>query len=416
MNTAGADEQARATAESVARRSYGKLVAFLSSRTRDLAAAEDALSEAFASALDDWPRNGCPANPEAWLLTVARRKSIDAARKQRSGEIAGEHLQILSERVVDAAEHAEIPDRRLSLMFACGHPALDPAIRAPLILQVVLGFDARAIASAFLMSPAAMGKRLVRAKEKIRQAGIPFAIPERGELPARLDAVLDSIYAAFTEGWTDPAGADLLRRDLTDEAIFLARLVAGLLPDEPEALGLLALILHTEARRRARRNADGEYVPLADQNPSLWDLQMIGEAESIILRVSTLGSIGRYQLEAALQSAHIYRCRTGRNNWSEVVQLYNALFAITGSPVVTINRALAVAEIEGPGAALDSIQSLASDARITQYQPYWAARAELLARTGANGEAWAAYEMAIGLERDDSVRRFLRRRQSALAR
>jgi hypothetical protein len=197
----------------------------------------------------------------------------------------------------------------------------------------VLGLDAKAIASAFLTSPAAMGKRLVRAKDKIRQAGIPFAVPERAELPGRLDAVLDAIYAAFGEGWTDPGGTDVARRDLTDEALFLARLVTELLPQEPEALGLLALMLHAHARRRARRTPGGDYVPLAEQDPGSWDADMIAAAEALLHRAGALGAIGRYQLEGALQSAHVYRCRTGRANWAEVVKLYDALAALAGSPV-----------------------------------------------------------------------------------
>ena len=408
------DGQAQSTADAIARQSYGKLVAFLVSRTRDVAAAEDALSEAFASALADWPMNGCPSNPEAWLLAVARRKAIDIGRRQRSGEAATTELQLLTEELDSAAAPAEIPDHRLALMFACAHPAIEAGIRAPLILQMLLGLDAKAIASAFLTSPAAMGKRLGRAKEKIRQAGIPLSVPERAELSGRLDAVLDAIYAAFAEGWTDPGGTDVARRDLTEEVIFLARLVTELLPEEPEALGLLALMLHAEARRRARRRADGEYVPLAEQNPASWDTQMIDEAEAQLRRASARASVGRYQLEAALQSAHVHRCRTGRSNWPEVVQLYDALFALAGSPVVAINRALAVAEVHGAEAGLEAMKQIAGDPRLAEYQPYWAARAELLAKTGAHGEARRAYEIAIGLERDPAVRRFLQRRQSVV--
>jgi RNA polymerase sigma-70 factor (ECF subfamily) len=410
-----ARNDARKTADAVARRSYGKLVAFLAARTRDVAAAEDALSEAFASALADWPVKGCPENPEAWLLTVARRKVIDMYRGRRRHELAGEQLRVLAEGLDAAATDAQIPDQRLALMFACGHPAIDPGARAPLILQVVLGLDAKTIASAFLTSPAAMGKRLIRAKDKIRQAGIPFSVPGREELPGRLGTVLDAIYAAFAEGWTDAAGTDIARRDLKEEALFLDRLVTELLPSEPEPLGLLALMLYAEARRQARRNSHGEYVPLAEQDPALWDWQMIVEAEALLQRANGLGSIGRYQLEAALQSAHVHRCRTGHANWAEVVQLYDALLALSGSPVVAINRALAIAELHGPGAALDAMQDVAADARLAEYQPYWAARAELLAKTGAHSEARHAYEIAIGLERDPSVRRFLQQRQSALA-
>jgi predicted RNA polymerase sigma factor len=255
MTAPEADDEARGTADRVARRSYGKLVAYLAARTQDVAAAEDALSDAFASALVDWPLKGCPSNPEAWLLTVARRKLIDGARRRRTSEIGAGQLQVLAEGLDAAAADPAIPDQRLALMFACAHPAIEPAIRAPLILQAVLGLNAATIASAFLMSPTAMGQRLVRAKTKIRQAGIPFRIPEREELAGRLDTVLDAIYAAFTEGWTDPGGADVARRDLAEEALFLGRLVTELLPEEPEALGLLALMLHAEARRRARRTA-----------------------------------------------------------------------------------------------------------------------------------------------------------------
>src|ERR1700733_14992194 len=326
MHSCKGDEQARSTAEAVARRSYGKLVAFLSARSRDVAAAEDALSEAFAAALADWPLHGCPANPEAWLLTGARRKLIDMARRQHSSDQVDEDLERIATVVGTTPADWEIPDRRLALMFACAHPAIDAGIRAPLILQVILGLDAASIASAFLMSPTAMGKRLVRAKSKIREAAIPFCIPEREELPGRLDTVLETIYAAFSEGWSDAAGTDTARRDLTGEAFFLARLVTELLPTEPEALGLLALMLHAEARRRARRSDEGDYVPLADQEVARWDLQMIDEA--------------------AVQSAHVHRCRTGHSNWEAVLQIYDALLAVTGSPVVAINRALAVAELE----------------------------------------------------------------------
>jgi predicted RNA polymerase sigma factor len=409
-----AEATAHSTAAAVARHSYGKLVAYLAAHIRDVAAAEDALSEAFVSALAEWPVSGCPANPEGWLITVARRRAIDAIRRRNTAQAASGELKLLADAFDSGAAEAEIPDRRLALLFACAHPAIETAIRAPLMLQVVVGLDAARIASAFLTSPAAMGKRLVRAKSKIRDAGIPFRIPDREELPGRLDTVLDAIYAAFAEGWTDPGGTDVVRRDLTGEAIFLARLVAELLPREAEPLGLLALMLHAEARRAARRSAEGEYVPLASQDPALWDWRMIGEAETLLRRAGTLRSIGRYQLEAALQSAHFYRRRTDELNWAEVVRLYDALSALTGSPVVGINRALAVAELSGADTGLRTLDELASDARLADYQPYWAARAELLARTGRSAEARHAYEIAIGLERDPAVRRFLVRQQSAL--
>ena len=407
---------ARRTAEMVARRSYGKLVAFLAARTRDVAAAEDALADAFASALEDWARNGCPENPEAWLLTVARRKTIDGVRRRETRDAAEPELKRIADGLEAAAgESSGIPDRRLGLMFACAHPAIEASVRSPLILQVVLGLDAKRIASAFLVSPAAMGQRLVRAKEKIRQAGIPFRIPEKEELPARLDTVLDAIYAGFAEAWSDPAGTDVARRDLSEEAIYLGRVVVELLPNEPESLGLLALMLHAEARRKARRNADGEYVPLAEQDVSAWDDETIAEAEELLVRASRFGIPGRFQIEAALQSAHVHRIRSGESNWSDIVKLYDVLFALTGSPVVAVNRVLAVAQVEGVQIALTELDKVAADSRLAEYQPYWAVRAELLTKLKKGSEAREAYQMAIGLERDPVVRRFLQRRMEAVA-
>jgi RNA polymerase sigma-70 factor (ECF subfamily) len=401
---------ARDLTEQVARRSYGKLVAFLAARTRDVAAAEDALSEAFTAALADWPRNGCPQNPEAWLMTVARRKFLDANRSTQR-ETASDEIEGIAPAIAFDEDAAEIPDRRLGLMFACAHPAIDRAIRAPLMLQAILGLDAARIASAFLISPATMSQRLVRAKNKIRQAGIPLDIPGRNELRDRLDTVLDAIYAAFAEGWIDAAGTDVARRDLAEEAIYLGRLVTELLPNEPEGLGLLALILHAEARRRARRTTEGDYVPLAQQDSSLWNVEMIAEAESLLHRAGAMKRVGRYQLEAAIQSAHAVRVRTGQSDWSAIVQLYDAHLALSGSPVAAINRALAIAEQFGPRQALEELDRVAGDPRLVEYQPYWAARADLLARIDAREEARHAYSIAIGMERDPAVRRFLEQRR-----
>ena len=274
-------------AEAAARRSYGKLVAILAARTRDVAGAEDALSEALAAALADWPVRGVPRAPAAWLLTVARRKRVDALRRDRLDDEAGRQLLWLADEI-DEHDPTAVPDRRLGLLFACAHPGIDAAVRAPLMLQVVLGFDAATIASAFLVAPAAMGQRLSRAKARIRQAGIGFDLPARDALHERLDAVLEAIYAAYAEGWSDPEGADPHRRKLADEAIWLGRLLASLLPDAPEALGLLALMLHAHARRDARRDAEGHYVPLAAQDPARWDAAMIDEAEALLSHASRL--------------------------------------------------------------------------------------------------------------------------------
>ena len=393
----------------MARRSYGKLVAFLAARTRDVAAAEDALSEAFAAALAAWPESGIPQAPEAWLLTVARRKLIDAARRRVTAGEAGETLALL----VDTVESQDIPDERLRLMFACAHPAIDAGVRAPLILQAVLGFDAAAIASAFLVSPATMSQRLVRAKSRIRQAGIPFRVPEREELPERLDAVLEAIYATFAEGWSDPAGTDARRRNLAEEGIWLGRLVASLMPGQAEALGLLALMLYAEARRDARRDAQGEFVPLDRQEPARWNAALIDEAEALLLRASRMGAPARFRLEAAVQSAHAARRLSGRTDWDAIVRLYDALFAMTGSVVVAINRAVALAEARGAAQGLAALDALEGDARLAEYQPYWAARAALLARTGSAAAAADAYRRAIGLESDPAVRRFLQRQLSS---
>jgi RNA polymerase sigma-70 factor, ECF subfamily len=410
MKPCSGEVGARDLAEQVARRSYGKLIAFLAAATRDVAAAEDALSEALASALTDWPRNGCPQNPEGWLMTVAKRKFLDALRATHR-ETSSEEMEEISAAVESVPDAAEIPDRRLGLMFACAHPAIEAAIRAPLMLQAVLGLDAARIASAFLISPATMSQRLVRAKNKIRQAGIPLEIPERGQLPSRLDTVLDAIYTAFSEGWIDAAGADVARRDLAEEAIYLGRVVVQLLPDEPEGLGLLALMLYAESRRAARRSGAGEYVPLTRQDARLWDAAMIDEAEGLLGRAGRMGAVGRYQLEAAIQSAHAVRVRTGRSDWGAILQLYDALLALSGSPVAALNRVPAIAELRGPHAAITELDKLGNDPRLAEYQPYWAARAELLARLNARAEARHAYDVAIGLERDPSVRQFLEQRR-----
>ena len=405
-----------AAADAVARRSYGKLVAYLAQRTRDVAAAEDALSDAFAAALADWPAHGIPRQPEAWLLAVARRKAVDAARRRHTSDAAAAEIRLMADEIESNRTTAsEIPDERLALMFACAHPAIDAGIRAPLILQTILGFDAATIASAFLVAPATMGQRLVRAKQKIALAGIPFRLPERSDLPQRLDAVLEAIYATFTEGWSDPAGTEARRRNLAEEGIWLGRLVASLLPEEPEALGLLALMLHADARRPARRDAQGDYVPLAQQDTALWHADLIAEAETLLRAAGARQSLGRYQLEAAIQSAHVVRRLTGRADWEAIEMLYGALAALTGSPVVAINRAVAIAETRGPEAGLAALGVLKDDPRLASYQPYWAARAGLLARTGALREADRAYELAIGLESDPAVRRFLQRARERLS-
>ncbi len=393
----------------VARTSYGKLVAYLSARTRDVAKAEDALAEAFVEALSRWPKSGIPESPEAWLLTVARRQLIDHERRAITAERGGDHLLLLAEEL--RATPQDIPDERLSLMFACAHPAIDTKMRAPLILQTVLGFDAATISQAFLVSPATMSQRLVRAKAKIRDAGIPFRVPDRDELPERLEAVLAAAYAAFSAGWADPLGVDVQRKGLADEAIWLARLIVELLPREPEALGLLALLLHLDARRPARRDETGRFVPLMEQDPARWQTPVIEEADRLLREASLHNCIGRYQLEAAIQSAHAIRRLTGHADWVALEHLYDRLFGLTRSPVVALNRAVVIAELRGAPAGLAALDAIAADKRLADYQPYWAARADLHARLAEKPAANDAYLRAIGLETDPAVRNFLEERR-----
>jgi len=408
---------ARRVAEDAARDSYGRLVAYLSARSHDVAGAEDALGEAFRAALATWPRDGIPAKPGAWLLAVARRELIDAARHERVKADAEPALRLAAERrqAASAAGEAEgtLPDDRLGLMFACAHPAIDAGARTPLMLQAVLGLDAARIASAFLVAPATMSQRLVRAKAKIRDARIPFEVPGPGDLPARLGPVLDAVYAAYGTGWEDAAGIDPRRVGLTGEAIWLARIVAGLMPAEAEARGLLALLLHCEARRAARRAPGGTYMPLADQDVRLWSRPMIAEAERELAAAAGLRSMGRYQLEAAIQSVHAQRAASGRTDWEAVALFYEELTRRWPSLGARVGRAAALANARDPGAGLAALDAI--DPRsVLSYQPYWAVRAHLLARRGDPEAARDAYARAIGLSEAADVREFLVRRRDEL--
>ncbi len=404
------DEAGRA-AERVARESFGRLVAFLAARTRDVAAAEDALSEAFAAALRQWPRSGVPENPAAWLLTTARRRDADAARRRTVEAVGADRLALMAQELEAASSSPEaIPDRRLALMFACAHPAIARGIRAPLILQAVLGLTAADIAAAFLVPPATMGQRLVRAKARIRDTGIPFRVPECEALRERLDAVLEAIYAAYARGWHE-LDDDAPR--LAEEAVWLGQVVVGLLPDEPEAKGMLALMFYAEARRPARRTDHGAFVPLEEQDVGLWNRGTIAAAERLLSEASAAGPSGRYQIEAAIQSAHVARRLGGAATWPIIVALYDHLLTLTGSPVVALNRAVALAETDGPDAALAALDPLAADERLIGYQPYWAARGALLARAGRTSEAREALRLALGLADDAAVRAYLRARLEA---
>jgi len=405
--------EAGRAAERVARESYGRLVAFLVARTRDVAGAEDALSEAFAAALRTWPVDGVPDNPDAWLLTAARRQQLDAVSRTRTRHAGEAQIQLIADEIAAMAdERTAIPDRRLALMFACAHPAIERGMRAPLILQTILGLTAEDIAAAFLLPPATMGQRLVRAKIRIHEAGIPFRVPDPGELPERLAAVLDAIYAAYTKGWNE-VGDDAIP-ELADEAIWLGRLIVSLLPDEPEAKGMLALMLYTTARSAARRDASGAYVPLERQDPRLWDRSLLALAENLLHQANAAGPSGRYQIEAAIQSAHVARRLSGMANWPVVVALYDHLLALTGSPVVILNRAVARAEVDGPRTALADLTPLEADKRMQSYQPYWAAKGHLLSLAGDAAPARQALTVAIGLSTDDAVKGYLLRQLATL--
>jgi len=398
-------------AERVARESYGRLLALLTARTRDVAAAEDALSDAFAAALTAWPRAGAPDNPEAWLFAAARRKLIDVARRAQTASAGEAEIVRSIEEMEAAVSERGAPDRRLGLMFACAHPDIDPAARTPLMLQTVLGLSAERIAAAFLVAPAAMSQRLVRAKKRIAEARIPFDIPPPTEWSAQLDGVLQAIYAAYAEGWVDAEGIDADRVALAEEAIWLAGVLAQQTPNEPEALGLLALLLHLEARRPARR-VEGRFVPLEEQDVSLWRTAIQGEAELLLMKASQFDRVGRFQLEAAIQSAHTSRRARGEADWAAIVLLYEVLAQFTPSPVVQLNRAAALARRDGPSPGLAALEAIDAPA-LKSYQPYWALRADLLARLGRAEEARAAYDEAIARERDASVIRFLSERRAA---
>ena len=405
---------ARAAAARAARESYGKLVAYLAAPRRDVPGAEDALADAFAAALSVWPSQGVPANPEGWLATTARRRLIDAARRRRNADAASDALALIEEELRNAEAETSIPDRRLALMFACAHPAIEEALRAPLMLQTILGLDAAAIGSAFLVSPAAMGQRLSRAKAKIRLAGVPFKIPEQDDLPERLGAVLQAIYAAFSHGWAEAFSDDPRGRDLTEEAIWLGRVVVALAADEPEAKGLLALMLYAHSRRGARRDVAGRYVPLSEQNAALWDLAAIDEAEQLLRSASAARTPGRFQIEAAVQSVHAARRLTGATDWAAIVELYDALIALTGSPVVAVNRAAATAHTRGAEAGLALLEEVGAAGELDGFEPYWVAKANLCERLGHKEEARRAYDLAIGLQTDPAARAFLIERRAAL--
>jgi RNA polymerase sigma-70 factor (ECF subfamily) len=408
MTAIASEQNARAVAEAAARVSYGRLVALLASHTRDIANAEDALSDAFAAALSTWPQRGVPTNPEAWLFTAARRNLSHGFRHQRVVSLAEEDLLRRVEERVNAAWSAG-SDERLNLLFVCAHPAIDEQIRTPLMLQTVLGLDAQAIAAAFLVAPATMGQRLVRAKTKIRDAGVPFQVPEPAELPERLHDVLRAIYVAFGAGWDDLASG----RGLAEEAIFLGRTMVALLPYEPEAKGLLALMLYCHARRDARRGPDGAFIPLAQQDPARWHRASIVEAEQLLTAAAAAQRFGRFQCEAAIQSVHAQRAITGVLQHHAVLALYDLLLAHAPSVGAAVARAAALLDAADPAAAARALDALPSS-DVANYQPFWVTRARLAEHRGLNADAIQYTERALALSDEPQVRAFLLTRLSAL--
>jgi RNA polymerase sigma factor (sigma-70 family) len=401
-----------AAIETVARHSYGRLIAYLASRAGDVAGAEDALSDAIAAALERWPMDSIPQKPEAWLLRVASNRIIDAARRHQVRQNSEEFLARLADEAQDvAATHEHFPDERLKLLFVCAHPAIDVAVRTPLMLQTVLGVDAARIASAFLVSPAAMSQRLVRAKNKIRDAAIPFRVPDPPEWNERVTFVLDAIYSAYTTGWESLIDAGSTQHALAGEAIAIGRTLVQLMPAEPEALGLLALMLHCEARRAARYTSSGEFVPLDQQDTSRWSQSMIDEAEKQLRSAVAFQRMGRYQLEAAIQSVHAYRAVSGTIDWPEIALLYEGLVKIAPGIGSLVGRAVALAQTGKPAAGLTALDEIPAN-RVTNYQPYWAARGHLLQLLNRRDEAQKAFTRAASLTDDPALREYLFKRSA----
>jgi RNA polymerase sigma-70 factor (ECF subfamily) len=393
--------------EAEARQAYGRLVALLAACSGDFAGAEDALGDALLAALERWPVDGTPANPQAWLLTVARRRGIDRARQRNRADAAQAELVRMQGEAEEAMnEERPFPDARLGLLLACAHPAVDAAARTPLMLQAVLGLTAERMACAFLTSPAAMTKRLVRAKAKITAAGVSFSLPGPEALSERVEPLLDAIYAAFTLARDDCGVAEL-----EGEAVWLARLVAQLAPDQPEAEGLLSLMLFVTSRTPA--NGDGAFTPLSRQDPATWNVVQMAEAEECLRTAGRLGRAGRFQLEAAIQAVHADRRRSGRTDWAAILTLYEGLLEIAPTIGAQVARAAALAQSGDPAAALGALDTL-EPGRVGAHQPYWATRAFALAALGNDAEASDAYLRAAGLTERPAVRAWLLEQRTAL--
>ncbi|MEV4144047.1 DUF6596 domain-containing protein [Amycolatopsis sp. NPDC049691] len=405
-----------ASVEAVFREERGLLLAALVRRFGDLDLAEEVTSEAIEAALVRWPAEGVPPKPGAWLMTTARRKAVDRLRRDQAYAARLAVLQVEADRAAPApASDGGLPDERLQLFFTCAHPALPAEDRTALTLRCLAGLTTSEVARAFLVPSATMGKRIVRAKNRIRAARIPFRVPSAEELPGRLPGVLQVVYSIFTEGYAASSGPDLQRLDLAEEAIRLARILRRLLPDEREVAGLLALMLLIHARRDARTDPQGGLVLLDDQDRTRWDRAMIAEGTALVEIALTGGPPGLYGVQAAIAALHDEAADVVGTDWPQIVALYDVLRGLAPSPVVELNRAVAVAMRDGPAAGLSLLDALAEEPRLRGYSPFPAARADLLVRLGRHTEAAAAYEEALALAGTEPERAHLRRRLTEIA-